>query len=457
MKVKKLEEFLDKDLSDYAFYKLLTQIPNSIDGLGVTQRKIMTVMNKIPNKIVKTAQIYSYILNETNYIHGDASAYNTAENLAARYKNALNLLEPKANFGTRNIQSASSPRYTEFKLNDISKYLFVKDDFDILPEQKFEGDIIEPYYLAPILPLGLINGNSGIAMGYSSKILSRNPLEIFDLVVGILKKEIKQIPIRITPYIPYFKGNIEPGKNPKQWIFKGIIEKGKRNTLIIKEVPFYSREKYVDSVINNLIDSGVIKSWSDNCKKNNFEFSVKVSKDIYDLSEDKLLDMFGLIVTQTETLTFLDRTYESIELLEYNNIAEYLKDWFSFRAKVYQRRKVYIENKMKFDIQVLENKIKFLTDVINGDVVVMKAKKKDIVKTLEDKEYLKVQDSYDYLLNISIYNLTEDKLLDLNNTLKKKYKDYEDYKNKSISEIWLEDLEPLRELIIKDIKVKSPN
>ena len=228
MKIKtiKLEEFLDTDLGNYSFYKVLTQIPNLTDGIGITQRKIAYVMlSKLPDKKIKTAQSYSYLLNETNYVHGDASVYNTAENLAATYKNNINLLEPFANFGTRTIQSASSPRYTEFKLSKIAKFLFPKEDFPILETQVFEGKEIEPYFMTPILPLGLINGGAGIAMGYSSSVLGRNPVEILNILKGILKREIKEIPANIKPWLPFFKGSIEQGENSKQWIFKGVMKK----------------------------------------------------------------------------------------------------------------------------------------------------------------------------------------------------------------------------------------
>ncbi|RUM58961.1 MAG: hypothetical protein DSY59_05095 [Persephonella sp.] len=93
----------------------------------------------LKGKKIKTAQTYSYLLNETLYVHGEMSVYNTANNLAAKYKNNINLLTPYANFGTRTIQEAASPRYTELKFSNTGKKIFLNQDSVLMVSQIFEG------------------------------------------------------------------------------------------------------------------------------------------------------------------------------------------------------------------------------------------------------------------------------------------------------------------------------
>lgn len=459
-RVKTLSEFLDEDLSNYAFYQVLTQIPHSLDGMTVTQRKIAYVMGPIlKGKKIKTAQTYSYLLNETNYVHGDMSVYNTANNMAAKYKNNINILTPYADFGSRTVQEASAPRYTELKFSKISELLFPKVDFNIIENQTFEGQEIEPYYMAPVLPLALINGNSGIAMGYSSSILPRNPLEILDIISGILKKEITTINTRISPYLPYFKGTIEEGNNPTQWVFKGVISKIKSTkatgVLQIHEIPFMSREKYIEKTITPLIENGTIKSWTDDCSKNSFFFEIKVPVEIYEKSEEELLDIFGLVQTKSETLTFLDRDSDNIDILEYNNIASYLKDWIFKRIDVYRKRKQYIESKLEFEINKIQNRIRFIEMIIDDDIIIKERKKKEIESDLVRFNFDKIEDSFDYLLSMSLWNLTEDKIKENTKKLKELEKELRNFKKKTLVDLWLEDLDEIRELIEKEVQEKA--
>jgi len=458
MKIRRIKDFLNKDLGDYAFYKVLTQLPNSLDGLTVTQRKILWVLSKMPDKKIKTAQTYSYLLNETNYIHGDASVYNTANNLAAKFKNNLSLITPYANFGTRSIPRPSSPRYTELKFSKLAKLIFPKTDYALLPDQKFEGQLIEPYYLAPILPLALINGNSGIALGYSNKVLGRHPLHILELLLGILKKEITNIPNQIIPWLPYFKGTIESGSNDKQWIFKGVIEKGKENKntgfLDIIEIPFHSRESYIEKVISPLREEGKIISYSDSCNKNNMAFKVKVPIEIYNLNEEELLELFGLISTHSETLTFLDRVDGKLELLEFDNMAEYLFLWIKKRAGLYSQRKELLLNQIKQELIKLENRMRFITEIVNNDLIINKKKKSILEKELKERNYQELN-GYDYLLNMPLYNLTAEKIKELEKQVKEKRKEFEELSKVHPVQLWINDLEKLKPELEKEIKEKE--
>jgi DNA gyrase/topoisomerase IV subunit A len=466
---------------DYSVYKLIQQLPFLMDGVSQTQRKIIwTLLNKSRKKY-KTADSYSLIYEYTNYLHGNASAENVWNTLAADYKNNLNLLTPKGSFGYRVIHQPASPRYTSAILSKITDKLFIENDKKIRVKQHFEGKEIEPTFLLPILPLALINGISGIAVGYSSNVIPRDPIFILNLIKGILEKKISKIPKYIPVKFPYYSGKIENGDNDKQFIFYGKIEKGKCTkrfgTLIINEVPpLYDREKMV-KIINDLIDSGKAVDFNDSCTKNNFHFEIKVPIEIYDLSIDNLIDLFKLKVKQTEVLTFIKTDNElnwketgsdgaslenkdnfskgfKKEIKIYDNTAQYLHDWIIDRLKWYHKRKTFILDNIKYHISIFEEKIRFIQAIIDKDIILEKKKKTEIINQIKTMEFIKIDGKYDYLLNMPLWSLSEEKLKEFAKNIRELKKEYRELAKKEPRELWLSELNEVEKMLILEAKNK---
>jgi len=474
-----ISEFLNTSLLDYSVYKLIQQIPFILDGLSQTQRKIIwTLLNK-PKKKYKSLDSFNLIYEFTNYLHGDASAINVWNNLAADYKNNINLLEPKGSFGYRILQQAASPRYTSAILANIAEKIFPKVDKEIRQKQFLEGKEIEPVQLYPIIPIGLINGISGIAVGYSVNVLPRDPEFIIELLINILEGKIKKIPKALPVKLPYFKGKIYNGENDKQYIIEGVIKKEKSTKkfgkLIIEEVPWgYDREKMI-KILNDLEKNGKVVSFKDNCIKNNFYFEIRVPIEIYNLSEDKLLDLFKLRIKQSEVLTFIKATEiefnwkkdensdkvglsqdQSLKLKReikiYDNAGEYLYDWIIERLKIYKKRKFFILQKLLYDINILKEKARFIQGILDKKIIIEKKKRKEIESQLENQEFIKTDDKYDYLLGMNLWSLTEEKIKELNDKIKELEKEYNTLEKTPEKNIWINELKELKKDIKKIIK-----
>ena len=465
-----VKDFLNTSMLDYSVYKLIQQIPFILDGLSQTQRKIIwTLLNK-PRKKYKTADSYSLIYEYTNYLHGNASAENVWNVLAADYKNNINLLEPKGSFGYRILQEAASPRYTSAILSDIALKIFPKIDKEIRQKQFLEGKEIEPVQLFPIIPIGLINGISGIAVGYSVNVLPRDPKFITDLIIAILEGKVKKIPKILPVKLPYFKGKIYTGENDKQFIFEGILRKGKSSKkfgwIIIEEVPWgYDREKMI-KILTDLEDKGIVVDYNDACVKNNFYFEIKVPIEIYNKDENKLIDLFKLRVKQTEVLTFINSSEElnwktdkdnvilentdlKKEIKIYQNAAEYLKDWIIERLKIYKKRKFFILTQLQNDIKVLTEKARFIQMILDKKIIIEKKKKKEIEEQLEKNNFIRIDNNYDYLLGMNLWSLTEEKIKELQNKIKDLQKQYKTLEKTPEKQLWLEELKDLRKDIEK--------
>ena len=83
------------------------------------------------------------------------------------------------------------------------------------------------------------------------------------------------------------------------------------------------------------------------------------------------------------------------------------------RKSFYKKRIKHNLNVIEEDLKVLENKMKFIREFIEGTLKIIKIKKTDIISQLETKNYHKVSNNYDYLIKMPIYNLSLEKLDEL--------------------------------------------
>jgi len=460
----KMKKFLDDAVATYAVYKVVQQIPGFIDTLSQTQRKIIYVMSEVPNKKIKTAETFTMIYNKTKYRHGDVSVYTTAENLAADYNNGISLLRPEGTFGSRTVKKASSPRYTSVVFGQSSQSIFNKRDYPLMEKQYTEGKKIEPYNLLPIIPLGLINGADGIGLGFSCKMYQRNPIQIIDLIIDILSGKRKNIPAVLKPDFPFFKGNIEKGEGNSQFVITGNFKKLPRNTIEITELPIsLDREKYIKH-LDSLRDLKKIKSFSDECKKNTFYFKVKVDPEIYNLNDEKLMDLFKLKETISDSITLLHRENSKYQILTYNSVSEFLKAWIIERFKYYDLRKDYELKNAENKLLLTNEKIRFIYCILDEKIIVNRRTKADIEKQILENDFKPMSTdsqsseedkSFKYLLNMPIYNLSLEQI----EVLKKQKEDIEkeisEFSSLSPADIWIDELKGLKKIISKEQKLKE--
>ena len=454
-----VQEFLDKEYLQYSNYKVIQQLPSFHDTLSQTARKILWVVSEENGKL-KGNDVYSLIKNKTNYAHGDKSAINVWNTLAAKWNNNINLIDPKANFGYRVAKEAAAARYASAKYSKIAKLIFKDIDKNIVWLQKQEGKFIEPYFTIPILPINILNGFNGIAVGFASTIVPRDPLYILNIIRDILTGKKKSISKEIPAKVPYFKGQIEFGQNDRQFIFKGLIEKGKATkrygTIIIKEVPPKWQKETYCAYLENLADDGIVANYNERCIKNEFYFEIKVPIEIYEKDINELINIFNLEQKFTETLAFLYYSSPKEKTIRiYDNLAEYLKDWIIERLKWYQVRKDFILNDIKLKILIAENRLKFIQDILNKKIIIERKKKREIEKQLEKNDYFKKDDKYDYLLNMPLYSLTHEKIQELKKLIRNLKTEHKEIEKTPVQQFWINDLNELEPLIKKEITEKN--
>ena len=130
---------------------------------------------------------------------------------------------------------------------------------------------------------------------------------------------------------------------------------------------------------------------------------------------------------------------------KYTNISAILKEWASIRLIYYKKRIDYLLKTMEDEFMILSAKIRFIIDVIEGQILIMNRKMKDVEEQLEKLNYYKYENGYNYLVQMPISQLTMEKKEMLEREGQKLKNEIERLKNKSLIEIWEEELLELKE------------
>lgn len=434
----KISEFFNNDYVDQASYDNLRKIASLIDGQKNASRKVLyALLEKNIKEKVKVSQLGSKVAEFAEYLHGnlDGVIVNLGQDFPGT--NNIPLVQKKGNFGTRFSQEASASRYIYAYGTDQFFELFKKDDTPILKHQFFEGQQIEPMFYVPSLPILLVNGSEGVSSGFAQKILPRNPEDIKKYIKD--KIQGKNPKVALIPFYNGFKGTIEQGENSTQWLIKGVMKVIGINKVEISEVPIgYDLKSYID-VLDKLEDDKVIQGYRDKSENDNFSFEVTVpSKFLKEWSQEELMNKLKLIKKVSENYTCID---ENNKIVVYESIQQIIDHYIEVKLKSLDARKEHLKSKLEDEIRYDYSKYLFIKMIVENSLVVAKRKKDDIVKDLDKvQDILTKDDSYDYLLNMNILSLTEERVSKLELDIKTKKADLDALIKKSIQQLWTEEI-----------------
>ncbi len=167
-------------------------LPEVADGQKPVQRRILFAMHEMGlaagAKPVKSARVVGEILGKY-HPHGDSSAYEAMVRMAQEFTLRYPLIDGIGNFGSRDGDGAAAMRYTEARLTPLASLLLSElnqGTVDFIPN--YDGAFNEPTYLPARLPMVLLNGASGIAVGMATEIPSHNLHEVTNAAIALLKK-----------------------------------------------------------------------------------------------------------------------------------------------------------------------------------------------------------------------------------------------------------------------------
>lgn len=461
------QDLIHKELIHFSIYDNLRSIPSLCDGFKPSQRKIIHyMMDKNITKSIKVAQLSGYVSAETSYHHGEVSLQQAIIGMAQDFcgTNNLNLLYPDGNHGSRYAggKDAASPRYIFTRLSNYTPVLFNKSDNPLLNYQIDDGQQIEPEWFLPIIPTVLVNGCEGIGTGYSTFIPPHNPKEIVNNILRVLDNKE---PLPMKPWYRNFNGTIEE-TDPGSYISKGIWKQTSPSTIEITELPIgswvTSYKEFLEGLVEGNNGSNSKKKSSNNGltlkdvknqttdENSDIKFIVQFqsSKELEKLkNSDTLLKELKLTKSiHTHNMYLFDN---NLLLTKYTNTNDILLDFYDIRLDLYSKRKIHLIKVFESELLILNSKVRFIKEYIDGSLDINRKTKDFITSLLEEQKFPKHPEhkNYDYLVMMPIVSLSKEKIDDLTKTRNSKQNQLDILKNKTEKDLWREDLIELQKLI----------
>lgn len=434
-----IQDFFSTDLREFSHYACQRAIPSGIDGLKPSQRKVLFGMKKeFPsyNTEVKVSIASASIMGVSAYHHGSLDSVMIGMAQSFPGANNIPLLDEIGQFGNRISPVAAASRYIFTRISKLGQELFNDLDEAILTHQEEEGQSIEPKFYLPLLPIVLVNGASGMGVGYSTSVMQYSPSQLREHMIALLKG--KKPNGKLTPWFDGFTGTIEPGVG-NQWIVRGKFEIVNTTTIKITELPVGDFTIKYREVLNDLEDKGVIKSYDDLSTDTKIEFVLNVPRETTKLPTEKLMSLFKLVSKNTENIVIWDEN-DRIKQFE---TADDLLVWFT------DYRLGRIKDRIQFIIQNLESKQSWLREQAAFISYYLKnAKSWSMKSTKEIKEELSeikfiTPANIPRLLDIRISRLTNDSITELESDIKKTQEDIDYHKTCDSTEYFINELKAL--------------
>ena len=438
-----LGDFIHKEMKHFSKYDCDRSIPNLMDGLKVSQRKILfSAFDKNLVNEIKVAQFSGYVSEHSGYHHGEASLNGAIVNMAQDFvgSNNINLLMPNGQFGTRlqGGKDSASERYIFTKLNKVTRLIFPKQDDAILHYLDDDGTQVEPIFYVPILPMVLVNGAEGIGTGFSTKIPCFNPKDIIHYIRAVLTDSEPNK--EIMPWYKGFKGTMErDAENQSRFLTRGVykVTNTKDVKVEITELPIGTWNEDYIIFLEKLVEAGTIKDYKDlSTDKNvNIQIVMKEEKDL-----EKLLKL-----TSTLSITNMNLFNDEEKLTHYTHVYEIIDDFIKKRIVYYQKRKDYLIQLLQKEIVLLQNKYEYIQEVLDGTIDLRKKTTEQIHTILH--KYLKIDDSYHYLIKMSMDSVSVENVELLKKQYDSKKKELDVIIKTTIEESWLHELSDLEKVI----------
>lgn len=455
------KDFIDQELVKFSIEDSKRAIPNLVDGLKPGQRKILFGCFKRNLKHeIKVAQLCGYVAEHSAYHHGEASLSGTIIRLAQNFvgANNINILEPIGQFGTRHLggKDYASARYIHTNLSKLGRIIFDPLDDQILNKQIEDNMEIEPEFYTPVIPMVLVNGTEGIGTGWSTYLPKFNPMEIINNYKRVLKGDQFE---ELTPWFKSFKGTIKADVSKNSYNTYGSFERKSETTLLITELPIGKWIKNFSERLNHIIarsDLGLI-DYKEQHKINEVFYELRFRDDtLSNLSDEDIIKELGLRTSMSmDNIVLFDRDGQ---IRKYTSIVQIMKEFYRVRYSFYQKRKVCQLSIMEQKIANLKTKTKFLNSMLNGLIDLRNTDEEEIRQLIVDYNIIEPDSSIkiDDLLKMPFISLTKQKVEQLNKELNKQEGIYSVFMNKSIEDIWLDDLNNL-EAAYKEFLVNEKN
>lgn len=395
-------DFINKDLIHFSNYNLERAIPNVMDGLKVSQRKILyAALKRNLTSEIRVAQLAGYVSEHTGYHHGEASLNEAIIGMAQDFMGSNNIpwLVPQGQFGTRLQGGAdsASPRYIHTYLQPVVKRLLPAADFPVLTYRDDDGLPVEPEWYAPVLPMLLVNGARGIGTGYSTYIPPCNPKTLKDMLIKWLKGDRNALDEHIPIYFEGFKGLIAGGDSAI-----GNWTKGKGDEITITELPPGTWTQDYREWLEKELAEGRIKDFVDTSTDKDVHIVVK------GMNEATLQRSLVFHAKKTNMHAFNAKGV----ITKYERLNDILKEFANVRLGLYETRRQHQLTTLRNELPYHTNVVRFLTDQISDNPTIVLARKTqaECDAQFAGQSYTPIDGDYEYLLKLPVRSFTAEQI-----------------------------------------------
>ena len=415
------------------------------DGLKPVHRFLIYQGRKMCAKSWDKVAAVGSSVAAAGYEHGEASACGALTGLGAYFSNNLQIFLGKGSFGNVLNSTPAAPRYIFCMLNPHFNLLF--KDNDLAPEHP-DPECLPPLYYLPIIPMCLVNGSTGLATGYASRIPPHDPVSVIDWCIARCRgKKAKAI----QPKYYGFEGTVE--RKEDHYLLHGICRKISDVHYRIEELPhgFWSSASY-EQHIRKLLDKGKISRYDNGSVDDKFIYDIWL-KAGSKWTEDEAVKEFKLDSKDNWNLTVVSPNGRLKIYPKETGIEEMLEDFYQFRLPFYGTR---IEREIKaVEAEIAYKKawIAFCEDVV-AKKFNFRIDDDQFEAVLKDR-YKMPEDRLQKTMNSPVRSFTVKAMEKSREELKELQERLEYLKQTTPENEWINDLEELKKAVKSGFGMKK--
>jgi DNA topoisomerase-2 len=481
-------EFVNKELIHFSNADNIRSLPNMMDGLKPSQRKILfACLKRNLKEEIRVAQLAGYVSEHAAYHHGEASLNGTIIGMAQNFvgSNNINLLRPVGQFGSSLLggKDAASPRYIHTYLEDIVFKIFRKEDNCLLKYIDDDGISVEPEYYLPVVPLIVINGCIGIGTGFATNICNYKPSEILCLLRKRLDGSLPTLEnYPLDPWWFGFKGTTWR-QDEQTWLTKGLYTfDDEKKTITITALPIGTWTKPYKEFLDGLceeeekkskeakkdakkadtastastgkeVEPCGLKGFDDLYNDVDVKFILYFTEDGYDdIKENQTTFEKQFKLTSSFKTTNMVAFDTEFDIVKYNTVGDIMETFIEKRLPMYEARRQYQLQALQTQITELDAKRRFIQAILDEHLVLQKKTDEEIVQGLQacnipplSGDNPNVYDSYDYVLKMRIDRLKLASIVELDKQITEKQGEIDYLTSQTAISLWMKDLDEFEE------------
>ena len=447
-----IRDEMKRSYIDYAMSVIVGRaLPDVRDGLKPVHRRILFAMNELgmtPDKpFRKCARIVGEVLGKY-HPHGDTAVYESLVRMAQDFATRYLTIDGHGNFGSVDGDSAAAMRYTEARMHKITQSMLADIDCETVDfSPNFDGSLLEPDVLPVRLPMLLLNGVSGIAVGMATNVPPHNLCEVVDGTIALIDNPN----ITVSELMQYIKGPdfptaativgmqdikqaYETGRGSIKMSSVSCFEeiqggagRQARTAIVVTEIPYQVNkaqliEKIAELVRDKRIDG--ISDLRDESDRDGMRIVIELKRDAKpEVVKNNLFKLTQLRTTFGYNMLAL--VHKQPRLL---NLYEVLNEFVEHRVEIVTRRTIYYLKKARIRAHILAGLLIALGSLDEVIQIIKSSKTTDDARNSLMNKFGLDTDQANAILEMQLRRLTgleQDKIKSEFEELERKIKEYE--------------------------------